>query len=212
MVVVLNVEHQPYRWRAFGAGLRQHGEGPREECGHLASGHGSVGAVAERVGGAAHGDAGCGQGVDLVLKEGARGVGEPGCVGVGEVERSDQERGHLASGDGLVGAVAERVGGAAHGDAEFREAFDVGCPPLAGVDVGEAGRGNLVRFVVAEDPAEPDRHGLALDGLAGADAPRGALGAVEYPPCGQGLEGRFVVGTVVVCKRADVVLGGRGRR
>ena len=55
----------------------------------------------------------------------------------GRCEGAVEEGGHLAAGDGVVGAVAG--GGAADGDAGVAEAFDVVVEGAGGV--GEAGRG-----------------------------------------------------------------------
>ena len=65
--------------------------------------------------------------------------GEPHrCRQIDETQRSGQERGHLGSRDGLVGAVAPRLAGTACGDAGRGQGVDVGRVEIA-FGVGEPG-------------------------------------------------------------------------
>ena len=175
-----------------GAGISTSPRAPGQEGGHLGPGDRLVGAVAPRLAGAACGDAGRGQGVDVGLVEVACGVGEPGRVGGLEVERPLQERGHLGPVHRPVRAEPQRIHQAARGDLQIGQALDVGQPAVVGVDVGEARLGCGGRFGLVEDPHQPDRHSPALHLVAGAEHVLGALRAVEQAPLDQRINGRLV--------------------
>ena len=108
-------------------------------------------AVAER-GVAADGDAGVMEAFDVGFVAAAVVIGELVRAGALRVaHRSDQEGGHLGSGDRVVGAVAVAERGvAADGDAGVMEAFDVGFVAAA-VVIGELVRAGALRVAVGSD-------------------------------------------------------------
>ena len=167
-------------------------QGAGQERGHLGSRDGLVGAVAPRLAGAACGDAGRGQGVDVGLVEVAGGVGEPGRVGGLEVERPLQERGHLGPVHRPVRAEPQRVDQAALGDLELGQPLDVGQPAVADVHVGEARLCCGGRLGLVEDPHQPNRHSPALHLIARTEHVLAALGPVEQPPLNQRINSRLM--------------------
>ena len=202
-----------------GSGEFDESQGAGQERGHLGSRDGLVGAVAQRLAGAACGDAGRGQGVDVGLVEVGTGVGEPGRVGGRQVEGTSQERGHLGPVHRPVRAEPQRIDQAALRDLELGQTLEVGQPAVAGVHVGEARLRCGGRFGLVEDPHQPDRHRPALHLVAGAEHVLGALGAVEQAPLGQRINGRLVHAPSDVSKPASSLhglggrcVGGRGAR
>ena len=160
---------------AGAAGDCDHVAGPVQERGHLGTGHGPVGAEIGSVAAAA-GDAGCVQCLDAggVHTVGVH-VGEPGGLrGRFEAERPGQERRHLSTGDGPVGAEIGAVA-AACGDAGCVQCLDAGGVHTVGVHVGEPG-GLRGRFE-AERPGQERRHlstgdvslGAVVGSVAAAD-------------------------------------------
>ena len=115
----------------------------------------------------------------------------PAGVAASRVEGVDEEGGHLGSGDGVVGAVAEGAGLASGGYVAVGEFLGVGRPPLGGVHIGEPGGGGG-GDLAAEDPDEPHRHDPPLDRVVGAEQAVPAFGVVEHAHLGEGVDGRLV--------------------
>ena len=134
---------------------------------------------------ASGGDVRRGERGDFVVVPGVGGhVAEAG-VGAGvEVEGAGEEHGHLVAGDGAVGTEAGAVA-ASCGDAQVGHPLDEGAVEAAGVHVGEPAVCGLSGVLAVEGSHNPHGHGLAVDGLAGAQHGLGALGAVEHAVGGQ---------------------------
>ena len=113
-----------------------------------------------------------------------------------ELECANEEGRHLAPGDRSVGTVPSRTGGAPEGYVELRQTFHIRSPPHLLVHIGEAGGRSRRSFV--QRPDEPHRHDPALERLAGAYRTLAALGALQDALRGQGVDGRFVDGAVIV--------------